>query len=131
MKGNKSDFGSKELRAFQLPGLKDFTFEYVAPTGGERADWLPLVTNEKEDGTPYTNVIDLGICYATKLKDVPWDKETIKEATGIKKGWREMEFFEKRKLLRSLEDETLTELVKAIFEQENVIKGGLKNKKKA
>ena len=131
MKGTDEDFVIENIsRQFQIKG-NNFVFEYEEPSVGEMADWRDKYISISPEGKPYTNVLNLGTCMATKLKEVPWSRQTIGKVIGKDKEWQELTFNEKWNMIRKLDGETFIELVSGILMQEGYAKEAIEAKKKA
>lgn len=85
-------------------------YGYKPTTAGEENEWL----NEyiRPDGTQ--DFSQLNKCKLRNLREVPWNKEEIKEITGIDKEWKELNKEQRWSVLCKLKPAIFTKIVREI-----------------
>jgi hypothetical protein len=114
MKGNKNDFiADGERIVTTKSGIK-----YRRATGPEELSWAEKYISHDEQGNMKFDAMKKFECQIENIIDVPWDRDTIKDATGKDKTWAELEAQEKKEMFKKLKKSVFAEVLQEINEEE-------------
>lgn len=107
----ESDFVEIEPIEFEIEGRK---FKYKPMTAGEENDWLPEYAGYDDNGKFYQKIDKMNELKIRNLKEVPYDKETIKNMIGQDKEWADLNHGQKWVLMKKLKPSVFNLIIQEI-----------------
>ena len=104
------DFVNEEVVELKIDGQ---VFKYKPTTAGEENDWINEYT-KIVDGKPVQDYAALNKCKLRNLIEVPYDKETLKEITGVDEAWQQMSLDRRWLVLSKLKAKVFDAILSAI-----------------